>query len=638
MRIKRSRFNLSHNHLTTCEMGKLIPFLAIDCLPNDKFFISNLSTHKAQPMIAPLMHQVDIMTQYYFVPYRILWENWVEFITGGETGTSAPTFPTMKAPATTGIQPNTLFDYFGLPINQPEIEFSAMLARAYTKIWNDHYKIEDIEQDLPLSLADGLDIDTNTGLMNAHWARDKFTRAKPFTQRGNQINVPIIAQQTDSEFYEIFEPTLTIGTSTYQQPTSQKLGTIYTSPNIQLYTDTTGGFNYNSYCLLARSDEKAQKINQIILEDIDITAKPSAGYFEVIQTAGVCERIIGDANNTITPTEQTKITGITLNQGANYPSGTLKPNIYLTIQSIAWGTSTTIENTKSPTQITAQDTPTYNFKKYTKDNKAYCFAEIATGTFKIRVSLKARGTNASLNIRDLRIASALQRYQENSLKYGAEYEEYCRQEFGVSPRDSRLQKSEWLGGSQSVLQISEVFQTADSVNTPLGAQAGYGIGSLRQRRIRYKCPEHGVIIGILSYRPVTIYTQGIERAWLKRQRFDYYTREFQNIGAQEILQQEVFATKDNADQIFGYDLAGNYQEYRKATSHISGNFRTDLTFWHLGRIFSQPPALNSSFITMQPRKDIFAITDETMPAFLTYIQNRIIAYRPMPKKVKNILR
>ena len=239
-----------------------------------------------------------------------------------------------------------------------------------------------------------------------------------------------------------------------------------------------------------------------------------------------------------------------------------------------------------------------------------------------------------------RVLFRSQRFNERSLKYGAEYEDYCRMEFGVRPRDSRLNKSEYLGGNKSPLQISEVIQTSPGAQgqTPLGSMAGMGIGQARQRRIKYFCPEHGIIIGLASIRPETIYTQGIDRAWLKRSRFDYFTYEFSNIGAQEIFQQELYATKSNKDKVFGYALNGNYNEYRHQESRLSGNFRTDLSFWHLGRQFAEAPVLNASFMRMNPRKDIFAITDSSLPAFLVMLQNNIVAYRPIPKRSKNILK
>lgn len=431
--------------------------------------------------------------------------------------------------------------------------------------------------------------------------------------------MPIISQTQQGDYYEVFEPELTIGTTTYTKPSSTLLGTIYVKPEF------SNRYPTENYPVLV--------INEIIMQNIDITAKPSSGYFNIISTAlppnSTQDWYIPQATKSNTSITYNSTTGT-----ATVATG------YLTITSINWGESTSVSNTPLNPQITVPyGTWTYakgySTKYNTIDNTKYYWNEIATGTITATITLKTTGTNASLNIRDLRTAAALQRYQEKSLKYGAEYEDYVKMEFGVRPRDSRLNKSEYLGGSQTILQISEVIQTADATDSPLGNQAGYSIGTARSRKIKYHCPEHGIILGLCSIRPETIYTQGIDRDLLKTERFEFWTREMVGIGAQEIKQQEIYATAENKDQIFGYDLNGNYREYYSKRSRVSGNFRTDLNFWHLGRFFTQPPALNSSFITMNPRKDIFAITDQTLPAFLCYFQNSALFYRPIPRKVKN---
>lgn len=652
--MRRSKVNLSHSHLTTCEMGKLIPFVAIDCLPGDIFKISAKSIHKAQPLVAPLMHQIDIILQYYFVPYRLLWENWVPFITGGESGQETPTYPTIIF-NNAGI--NTLADYFGVPTDQNNIEFSAMPFRAYTKIWNDHYKIDDIENEKVFGLGDGVDTETPTTLNDCHWARDRFTRAKPFTQRGNQIAVPVQPSLTDQQnVIAEYEPIISfIGNPTITEPTDlTKIGTIQAGSKVPLRVwDTT------PYVIHYNSNNQTQPTTINNATTITLTASINHANITNETTTGYLEFVIYYGTNTYgtaTTGANSSTMGITYTSDNTVGlSPIVKQTIYQQI-SINWGlpksypTSTSFNGNLS---IDAQEFANSSTNYYTQTNilsgtrswalNATSGNNINLGNiFKIsnvRIGINSTvSTTGSLNIRDLRIASALQRFNEKSLKYGAEYEDYCQQEFKVRPRDSRLQKSEYLGGSKSILQISEVFQTTDTADTPLGAQAGYGIGSLKQRRIKYFCPEHGIIIGLLSYRPVTIYSQGIDRAWLKRDRFDYFTREFVDIGAQEIKTQEIFATADNKDEIFGYDLTGNYREYHSQRNRISGNFKTDLNFWTLSRNFATQPYLNSSFLAMNPRKDIFAITDETLPAFLTFMQNQIIAYRPIPKRSRNLLK
>ena len=577
--MRRSKHNLGYTHLTTMEMGKLVPFMWQDCLPNDSHFISCQAVFKAQPMIAPIMQKIHLTLQYYFVPYRLLWENWVEFITGGESGEATPEFPIMKAPGGEGIKPNTLFDYFGLPNGKPNIEFSAMLARAYTKIWNDHYKIDDIETEYPLSLADGLDTDTNTKLLNCHWARDRFTKAKPFTQRGAQISVPIQPAVVDNYAYAV-----TLKTFTQSGPST-----------------TTKPENAN------------------IVGKIEMILGKLGSSIDEIKTFQIFTQ----------PTENNNYIEILVNIPSN-------PNIIPKTSYV-------------PINIQQGDILAYSENQYAKTISYSATTEYSgvgpitytnlTGQFESTSLNKISvGKIGSLNIRDLRISSALQRYQEKSLKVGAEYEDFCKSEFGTYIKDARLQKSEWLGGSQSVLQISEVIQSTDTTSLPLGSTAGYGVGQQRQRTIYYRCPEHGIIIGLASIRPETLYTQGIDRELLKRNRFDYFTREFVGIGAQEILEQELYADETNKDKIFGYDLRGNYREYYERASKITGNFRTDLNFWHMGRFFENAPVLNSSFLTMNPRKDGFAIQDETLPAFLCHFQNFISSRRPIPKKVRNILK
>ena len=604
--MKRSKFNLSHRHHTTMEMGKLIPFYIQDCLPGDIFRISNQAIFRAQPMVAPVISQINWVTQYYFVPYRILWDNWTEFITGGDDGLSNPSYPVVKSPEN-GWEANTLSDYFGFPIKQGGIEVSAMPFRAMCKIWNDHYKIEDIEADIEFSTSDGVDTTTPLDLLPVHWKRDYFTKAKPFTQRGAQVSVPVIPSSQNTSGYAIYKPTYTTGTPTNIKPTTTELGLIILEPNT----------------LQKGQDSLKTSVRSIDISN-NIALGITEGYIRIIITEGGINGNFGDSTTCPVNTNfefYVPITKIEFKDPLNYSNAPyLKGNIDLNISPI---TSCMRRNNNTIT--------------YVKEVSQIKNLNINDLEFTINQNYQNAG---AINIRDLRVASAYQRFNERSLKYGAEYEDYCRMEFGVRPRDSRLNKSEYLGGNKSPLQISEVIQTSPGAQgqTPLGSMAGMGIGQARQRRIKYFCPEHGIIIGLASIRPETIYTQGIDRAWLKRSRFDYFTYEFSNIGAQEIFQQELYATKSNKDKVFGYALNGNYNEYRHQESRLSGNFRTDLSFWHLGRQFAEAPVLNASFMRMNPRKDIFAITDSSLPAFLVMLQNNIVAYRPIPKRSKNILK
>ena len=188
--MKRSKFNLTHTHSTTADAGQLIPFLLQPTLPGDRFRIGLKNFIRCQPMVAPLMHEVYFYTQYWYVPYRILWDNWEDFITGGGDLSASPAFPYVTAP-TGGWQPGSLADYFGFPIKQAGIEVSAMPFRAYAEIWNNRYRDEDLQTDVGIVYTDGKDSKTNTDILSPSWKRDYFTLARPWTQRGADILVPV---------------------------------------------------------------------------------------------------------------------------------------------------------------------------------------------------------------------------------------------------------------------------------------------------------------------------------------------------------------------------------------------------------------------------------------------------------------
>lgn len=579
--MKKSKFDLSHLHSTTLEMGKLVPFYLEDCLPNDTFRISMRSIIRAQPMIAPLMHEVRLFTQYFFVPYRLLWDEWIPFITGGESGSEAPAYPVVKAPADKGWQVGSLADYFGFPVNQPEVVVSAMPFRAMAKIWNDHYLKDDIDTEVPWASTSGDDTVTSQDLLNCHWSRDRFTEAKPNTQRGAQVAVPVNSLEGVSQIKISALGTLT-GFTWHKK--------------VQVYS-----FAYVDFYMYLTS------------------VKIPASLFEGLVFSG----------------DSIKLSHTFYLEKTGKQSVTMSNGIVLNF--------TTKSNGRWDYDEKVISNPAVNvsFEIKITDKKSAVTGDVADVTFEsgkpIRAIFKSFSYQSSVNVRDLRTASALQRVQEASMKYGSNYEDYVQHEFKMRPRDSRLQKSEYIGGGSSILQISEVLQTSEGTNSGVGSMAGHGIASLNQRRIRFRVPEHGCIIGLMSIRPATVYTQGIERAWLKRTRWEFFTKELADIGAQEILQQELYANKDNASIVFGYDLNGNYREYRNRKPMVTGNFRSDLNFWNLARFFNSAPVLNADFCKMNPSKRPFAITDQTLPAFICMLKNIVYAYRPIPKSSRGRL-
>lgn len=188
-------FDLSHDKRLTLEMGKVIPVMAMDVLPGDKFTIETSHLTRFLPLVAPVMHNVKVKVRYFFSPNRLVWPNWEDFITGPESLTDVtepihPTIPMSGAPSTIG-------DYMGISTSangNATRTVNALPFAHYQYIWNEYFRDQNLQDELNVELTDG-----NNGsnqalytLRNVAWQHDRFTSALPFTQKGPEVTLPII--------------------------------------------------------------------------------------------------------------------------------------------------------------------------------------------------------------------------------------------------------------------------------------------------------------------------------------------------------------------------------------------------------------------------------------------------------------
>lgn len=155
------------------------------------------------PLISPVMHQINVYTHFFFVPNRLLWDDWEDFITGGEDGQSDLVPPMLQFKRNTAdwLAPGTLADYLGIP--SPQFDgaddsalCSALPFRAYTQVYNDYYRDQNLEDEIEFDKRGGIFTDPDgTGLSKELktrcWSKDYFTSSLPFAQRGNDIQVPL---------------------------------------------------------------------------------------------------------------------------------------------------------------------------------------------------------------------------------------------------------------------------------------------------------------------------------------------------------------------------------------------------------------------------------------------------------------
>lgn len=115
-------------------------------------------------------------------------------------------------------------------------------------------------------------------------------------------------------------------------------------------------------------------------------------------------------------------------------------------------------------------------------------------------------------------------------------------------------------------------------------------------------------------------------------KFDYYWPEFAQLGEQEVKYKEIFYTGGagtTPEDTFGYQ--SRYSEYKSHPSMVHGDFKTNLAFWHMGRIFASQPALNANFVSSEDVTDrVFAVQDSNYDNLWCQIYHKIDALRPMP--------
>lgn len=504
----------------TTDLGRLTPVFCERVLPSDDLKISLEAQVRMAPLDAPIMEQLNCDFHAFFVPERLLWEDFEEFITTGANGNLQPVkpfvHPQVPETSTNYLGVSSLADYLDFPIydgsttvpSNVVVNMDAGPFLAYQMIWQEYFRDENLTEPLfefPFASGSVPTGDVHRNLLTLRyrcWSKDYFTSALTSAQLGEDVGVPIAGGNA---------PVVLVNSAN--------------SPRWHTQAGTT-----------------------------------KAG---ALQSSSTGSTIVSPS------------TGDPLNNVQFDPNGTLEANL--------------------------------------------------------------SGASA-VSINNLRLAVSVQQWRERMITGGTRYKEQLYSMFGVISPDARLQRPEYLGKLNMKLQIGEVFQTSQTTDTsPQGEMSGrsntYGNGFLFKK---YNFKEHGFVIILMSIKPRATYQQGLPRKWQKNDWDDYAWPLLSNLGEQEIKNSELFYAfggTDN-DNTFGYQ--SRYAEYKFLNSTVHGDFKTSLSFWHLGRIFNSRPGLNSDFITVMPKDadrifPVYTGSDNFKDRFWYQILFDVRWNRPLPK-------
>lgn len=201
--MSRSKFPRNFSHKTTFNAGQVIPFYVDEVLPGDTFQVRTSKVVRMQTLLTPVMDNVYLDTYYFFVPNRLVWEHWKQFM--GENTESAwipqveYEVPQLTAPAN-GWEVGTLADYMGVPTGVKGLSVSALPFRAYALIMNEWFRSENLTDPLNIPVDDATVQGVNTGNYVSDVAkggkpfvankfRDYFTSCLPSPQKGPDVTI-----------------------------------------------------------------------------------------------------------------------------------------------------------------------------------------------------------------------------------------------------------------------------------------------------------------------------------------------------------------------------------------------------------------------------------------------------------------
>lgn len=505
----RATYDMSCNVKTSFNVGELIPFFFTEVLPGDTWKVSTSKVLRMPPMVTAPMDNLYMDFYWFYVPNRIIWEHWQEFLGENKKSAWLPNvdyeIPLINSPSLGGWSRGTIADYLGIPVGISNLAVNALPFRAYAKICDEWFRSENVQDPLNIPTGDALVTGSNGG----SYVTDVAKGGKPFIA---------------NKYFDLF-------TSCLPAPLKGPDVTIGINADVPVYassTDSALSYNINANNV---GEVKFGKVASGNLQGVTADEYPVGNNYYLS---------VSNQGNDYLKLHNRNVTGLT---SGNQPFDVSPINLFA-------------------------DTSQVNM----------------------------------VTINQLRQAFQVQRFYEANARGGTRYRELLKAHFGVNLEDSRAMVPEYLGGSRVPININQVTQTADISNQkPLANIGGMSLTNDTHFDFEKSFSEHGILMGVCVARYKHSYSQGLNKYWQKRDKFDFFFPTFANLGETAVKKNEIMCTQANKDgsDVFGYNES--WYEYRYLPDFNTGMMRPSATAdtldsWHFGDFYETVPSLSAEWL------------------------------------------